>query len=108
MDLLEVLTLLAKNSNGRELVWLYYRDNWAQLQIDYDRTNPQLGQLLIDITSTFEDQFHEYELLDFLISTAGVNTNVDARYWALERANMNLWWIVNKSADMSSSFDLDI
>ncbi len=28
----------------------------------YGRTNARLGQLLIDITATFEDEFHELEV----------------------------------------------
>jgi len=28
----------------------------------YGRTNQRLGQLLIDITATFEDEFHEFEV----------------------------------------------
>ena len=28
----------------------------------YGRTNQRLGQLLIDITATFEDEFHELEV----------------------------------------------
>ncbi|CAF1347913.1 unnamed protein product [Adineta steineri] len=107
VDLLQVLTLLAKNPVGRELVWLYYRKHWAELQTTYGRTNQRLGQLLMDITATFEDEFHEVELIDFLASTPGVNTNVDARFWALERANMNFWWIVDGSKDMAESFDLE-
>ncbi|UJR37678.1 hypothetical protein I4U23_030373 [Adineta vaga] len=107
VDLLGALTLLAKNPVGRELAWLYYRKHWAELQADYGRTNQRLGQLLIDLTATFEDEFHELELLDFLASTPGVDTNVDARFWALERANMNFWWITDNSEDMAESFDLE-
>ncbi|CAF3461054.1 unnamed protein product [Rotaria sp. Silwood1] len=107
VDLLSVLTLLAKNPIGRELVWYYYRENWAKLQANYGRTNQRLGQLLIDITATFEDEFHEIELIEFLASTPGVDSNVDARFWALERANMNYWWIVDNSKDMAESFNID-
>ncbi|CAF1185650.1 unnamed protein product [Adineta ricciae] len=107
VDILEVLSLLARNPVGRELAWLYYRRHWTKLQEDYGRTNQRLGQLLIDITATFEDEFHELELIDFLASTPGVDANVDARFWALERANMNFWWIVDNSEDMAASFDLE-
>ncbi|CAF0951445.1 unnamed protein product [Rotaria sordida] len=107
VDLLSVLTLLAKNPAGRELVWYYYRANWFQLQSTYGRTNQRLGQLLIDITATFEDEFHEIALTEFLASTPGVDSNVDARFWALERTNMNYWWIVDNSADMAQSFNID-
>ncbi|CAF2968141.1 unnamed protein product [Rotaria sp. Silwood2] len=108
VDLLSVLTLLAKNSIGRELVWYYYRENWSKLQSDYGRSNQRLGQLLIDITATFEDEFHEIELTEFLASTPGVDSNVDARFWALERANMNFWWILDNSKDMAESFNFDL
>ncbi|CAF5138977.1 unnamed protein product, partial [Rotaria sp. Silwood1] len=73
----------------------------------YGRTNQRLGQLLIDITATFEDEFRETELIEFLASTPGVDSNVDARFWALERANMNYWWIVDNSKDMAESFNVD-
>ncbi|CAF3728050.1 unnamed protein product [Rotaria socialis] len=108
VDLLEVLILLAKNPVGRELAWYYYRNNWSKLQETYERTNQRLGQLLIEITATFEDEFHSIELNGFLALTPGVDANVDARFWALERTNMNFWWIVDNSEDMAESFGLDV
>lgn len=32
------------------------------LPFSYGRANQRLGQLLIDITATFEDEFHEFEV----------------------------------------------
>ena len=45
--------------------------------------------------------------MEFLVSTPGVETNVDARFWSLERANMNFWWVIDNTADITTAFEIE-
>ena len=48
---------------GRELVWNDYRAHFDELISQYSIDDPILGQLLIQIARTFEDEFLLYEVM---------------------------------------------
>jgi hypothetical protein len=68
IDFVDAVNYFAKNPLGREQAWNYYRANFEELVAEYSLDSPILGQLLIEISRTFEDEYLFYEVI-FLIDT---------------------------------------
>lgn len=51
---------------GREIAWDYVRNNFNDIENEYGLDDPRLGHLLIDIASSFENEFMFYEVRKFL------------------------------------------
>jgi len=62
VDFFDALKYLARNTVGREIAWDYYRQNYQQLDGIFGFENQAIGQLLIDISSTFENEFLFFEV----------------------------------------------
>jgi hypothetical protein len=58
--------LLSKNPLGREICWDYIRANFAQIAEEFGLDDPDIGQMFIDVVSTFEDEFLFYEVSSFI------------------------------------------
>lgn len=50
---------------GREIAWDYVRNNFNDIENEYGLDDPRLGHLLIDIASSFENEFMFYEVQKF-------------------------------------------
>jgi hypothetical protein len=57
VDFFQAIRLLSQNTLGRDLVWNYIRANYAEIIAMYGLDDTRLGQMLLDITSTFADEF---------------------------------------------------
>ena len=57
VDFFDALKFLARNTVGREIAWDYYRKNYQEIDGVFGFENQAIGQLLIDISSTFENEF---------------------------------------------------
>ena len=53
-DFFQTVKFLSKNTIGREIVWDFVRINYNDLLDKYGLDDPRLGQMLIDITFSFE------------------------------------------------------
>lgn len=62
LDTFDAMRLLAKNPTGREIVWDYFRINFGDILDEFGLEDPRIGQLLLDITSSFENEFMFYEV----------------------------------------------
>lgn len=65
IDYVDAVLYFAKNPLGRELVWNSFRSGIKELIESYGEFNPILGRLLIEITTTFEDEYLFYEVHRF-------------------------------------------
>ena len=63
MDFFELLRLLAENPSGRELIWDWFRIQFEGIFNYFGEEDPRIGQLLIDITRSFENEFLFYEVI---------------------------------------------
>jgi hypothetical protein len=66
-DFFEAIRLLSKNTLGRDLIWNYIRANYAEIIITYGLDDTRLGQMLLDITSTFADEFLYEQVYDYFL-----------------------------------------
>ena len=102
-DFFDGMKLLSENPLGREITWDYLRANFDKLLDTYTEYDPRLGQLLIDITKSFENEFLFYELLEFVFTTpTGASGN--ARFKALEIVSVNTKWLEDKEEEIVSAF----
>ncbi len=62
IDFFDMVKYLSQNEIGREVIWDYIRLNYDSILIDYGE-DYRLGQMLIDITNTFETEFYYYEVI---------------------------------------------
>ncbi len=62
LDTFEAMTLLAKNPTGREIVWDYFRINFNEILEEFGLEDPRIGRLLLDVSSSFENEFMFYEV----------------------------------------------
>ena len=56
---------MSQNPLGREIIWDYIRINYGELEAEFGLEDPRLGHMLIDIASTFENEFLFYEVIRF-------------------------------------------
>jgi len=63
LDIFDAMRLLAKNPTGREIVWDYFRINFGDILDEFGLEDPRIGQLLLDITSSFENEFMFFEVI---------------------------------------------
>jgi glutamyl aminopeptidase len=56
-DFFQTVKFLSKNTIGREIVWDFIRINYNDLLDKYGLDDPRLGQMLIDITFSFETEY---------------------------------------------------
>ena len=57
-----LLKYISKQPIGREIIWNFFRTSYSDLVSDFGTDDPRLGQLLIDISQSFEDEFMFYEV----------------------------------------------
>lgn len=63
LDLFDLLKYLSNQPVGREMAWDYLRTNFNDLIEQFGEDDPRLGQLLLDIISSFENEFMFNEVL---------------------------------------------
>ena len=62
----EEIALLSRNPLGRELAWDLYRINYTNIISTYGKDDVRIGRALIDIASTFENEFLYIEVIFLL------------------------------------------
>jgi hypothetical protein len=103
IDFEEGIRLLSVNPLGRELMWDFVRLNYAGLLEFFGLEDPRLGQMLIDISRTFENEFIFYELIIFVFNTAN-GASEHARFKALEIVSTNTIWLEDKELEIEDAF----
>lgn len=56
-DFFDIVKYMSRNSLGREIVFDYVRINYDNLIKKYTLDDPRIGQMLIDISFSFETKF---------------------------------------------------
>ena len=56
-DFFEVVRKMSRNPLGREIVWDYIRLNKEAIIDKYSLEDPRIGQMILDISETFENDF---------------------------------------------------
>ena len=105
VDFFEGMRLLSENQLGREKTWDYLRSNFFQLLDTFSLYDPRIGQLVVDITKSFETEFLFFQLLIFIIDTTdyqGVSGN--ARFKAVELVSTNVIWLQDKEEEIIQAF----
>lgn len=103
IDLFDTIRLMSMQPIGREICWDYYRINFRQLIDDFGQNDARIGQMLLDITKTFENEFLFYEVLELVFFTeSGATAN--ARFRALEVVSTNTIWLFDKEREIIEAF----
>jgi hypothetical protein len=88
---------------GRELTWDFFRTNYNDIINDYTQDDARVGQLLLDITKTFETEFLFNELLAFVFNI-GTGATANARFKAIEIVSTNVVWLADKEKEIMEAF----
>lgn len=103
IDLFDTIKMMSENPVGREIAWDYYRINFTALIEEFGEDEARLGQMLIDITKTFENEFLFYELLELVFFTE-TGATANARFRALEIVSTNNIWLLDKEQEIIEAF----
>jgi aminopeptidase N len=103
VDFFETLKMLSVNPTGREIIWDYFRINFGDILNFYGEEDPRIGTLLVDIVSSFENEFLFYELLEFVFYT-NTGATANARFKALEIVSTTVQWVMGKEQEISDAF----
>jgi hypothetical protein len=57
LDLFAQASLLSKNPLGRKITWDKFREDFQGIESKYGQNDPRLAQVLIEIFSSFENEF---------------------------------------------------
>jgi hypothetical protein len=105
VNFFESIKLLSKNTLGRELIWDYFRSNYIDLLLEYGLEDPRLGDAIIDISSSFENEFLYYELVEFVYESAeATGATANARFRALEIVSTTVVWLYEKESEIFDAF----
>lgn len=61
-DLFDLFKYMSQQPIGREIAWDYLRFNYINLISEYGEDDPRIGDLLINIASSFENEFMFFEV----------------------------------------------
>lgn len=62
INFFDKIKFLSKNCLGREYAWNFIRSNFESIQDEFGLDDPRLGQMVIDVSSTFETESLNYEV----------------------------------------------
>jgi hypothetical protein len=105
LDFFNKISLLSKNTVGREIAWDYLRINYDSIIEQFGLDDPRVGQALVDISASFENEFLFYELLEWVFNIVDGAT-ANARFKALEIASTNIVWLFDKEQEIIDAFPL--
>jgi len=103
MDFFDVVRLLSNNPLGREIMWDTLRINYADYLEIFGQEEPKLGQMVIDVAHSFENEFLFNELVRFIMWTPDAAAG-HARFKALEMVSTNVVWLEDKEAEIEHAF----
>lgn len=103
IDFFEAMADLGRNPLGREIAWDYMRMNYPALEKQFGEDDPRLGQMLIDVTSTFENEFLYEELLRHIAFTSS-GSGQFARLKVIETVSTNLVWLLDNEREIEHAF----
>lgn len=106
VDYFTKINLLSKNPVGRDIAWAYYQYNFYSIVDEYSIDDPRIGQALIDITKSFENEFLLYNLIQFtvLVEEGAVK---NARLKSLETCSTNVLWVINNELQLTEAFPIN-
>lgn len=102
-DLFDTVKLMSDNPIGREIAWDFMRINFKTLIDEFGNDDPRIGQMLIDLSRTFENEFMFFELLEFVFFTE-TGATASARFRALELVSTNIVWLIDKQEEIKDAF----
>jgi len=106
VDFFDVIRLFGQNANGREIAWNYIRLFYNELYVEYGEDDYRLGQMVLDVSASFDTEFLFFELLSFVYYTPP-GSSINARLKALEIASTNYLWMEDKENEIIAAFQDD-
>jgi hypothetical protein len=77
VDFFDAIKLLSKNPLGREITWDFIRANFESLVEEFGIEEPRLGQMVIDVCSTFENDFMLNEVNRHIIDIKHITLTIN-------------------------------
>ena len=65
LDIFDLFKYMCAQPLGREITGDYFRNTYYDLLKEYGQDDPRLGDLLINIASSFENEYMFYEVSNF-------------------------------------------
>jgi hypothetical protein len=103
IDFFDVVRMLSSNPLGREIMWDTVRINYMDYLDLFGLEEHRLGQMIIDITQSFENEFVFFELIKFIYSTPAAAAG-HSRFKALEIVSTNVIWLQDKEQEIEEAF----
>ena len=94
-DLLILLTYIAQNKCGEEMVWDFVRESWPELVDMFGLGERNLGRLIPNISKNFATIQKKEEMLEFFSQYPDAGAGASARKQALENIDNNMKWLAN-------------
>lgn len=92
-DFFSVLSFLAGNTVGRDIVWKFVRSKWDKLVQRFSLNDRNLGKTVKTICDYFTKQFDYNEMNAFFSKYPNAGAGKRARMQALENVRNNIAWI---------------
>ncbi|XP_064458599.1 putative aminopeptidase-2 [Ornithodoros turicata] len=93
-DFFSVLSFLAGNTVGRDIVWKFVRSKWDKLVQRFSLNDRNLGKAVKTICDYFTKQFDYNEMKAFFTKHPNAGAGKRARKQALENVRNNIAWIM--------------
>lgn len=101
-DYFNVLSNIASNPEGLQMVWDYFQDNWTKLVQRFTINNNYLGGAIKNICRHFKTEARLKEMEKFFNEHKEAGAGVNARKEALETVQGNIKWIETHKSEVSA------
>lgn len=92
-DYFTLMSSIAANRNGENLVWGYVRDHWQEISGRFGLNERNLGNMIPSITSRFTSESQLNEMKAFFAKYSESGAGANARIQALEHVENNIKWL---------------
>ncbi|XP_076253121.1 glutamyl aminopeptidase-like isoform X3 [Rhynchophorus ferrugineus] len=101
-DYFTVLSYISANTEGTDLVWDFFRNNWEYLVDRFTLNDRYLGQMIRPVTSSFSTQERLKEMQDFFAKYPEAGAGASSRKTALENVQNNIRWLEQYKSTVES------
>ncbi|CAG2166902.1 unnamed protein product [Oppiella nova] len=91
-DTVHVITTVARNPVGRDMVWRFVREEWAPIMKLFGEGSFSLETIISETTSHFTTEFELTEVRTFFDTLSTVGSGGQSVVQSLEKIRANIYW----------------
>ncbi|UJR17738.1 hypothetical protein I4U23_004636 [Adineta vaga] len=104
-DYFTMMGYMSRHGIGREIVWNFYKNNYANLINTFTLQNYRFGSAILSITRSFEKESYLDEMNELFTKYPNAGVGQIARQQAIDQVKMNIHWIETREQNLQNALD---